>query len=304
MFHGQRINLYFVIIKIYKLYGIFHFVCNTPPILLAREKIPAPLPTRGRQGGRCGLAGGGGGRAKRAQSRGRGPGGPPCPCFGLAGRGAGGPPAAKRRRPPGRCGFLLPYGSPPYFPSVTHHTSKAFWKPPKAVSKAEPFAALGEAPLTPFASPGAAHAPSAPHFRPATSQGSGGGAAPSRGPGARPPLAVAEPISISDSAPAFLSDLAQTLLLRHEKGPANAEPFGCRKSGLRHFSEVFIAPLRLRRGQGMQRNPCYARLFADLTRTPQGAFSCPFGTIHLVSPNPIIASGGCGPRAPRGFSTS
>ena len=42
----------------------------------------------------------------------------------------------------------------------------------------------------------------------------------------------------------------------------------------------------------MQGTPCYARLFADLTRTPQGAFSCPFGTIHLVSPNPIIASGG------------
>ena len=54
--------------------------------------------------------------------------------------------------------------------------------------------------------------------------------------------------------------------------------FGCRKSGLRHFFEVFIAPLRLRRGQGaMQRNPCYARLFADLPYTP---------------PNPIIASGG------------
>ena len=70
-------------------------------------------------------------------------------------------------------------------------------------------------------------------------------------------------------------------------------PAGCRKSGLRHFFEVFIAPLRLRRGQGaMQGNPCYARLFADLTRTPQGAFSCPFGTIHLVSPNPIKASGG------------
>ena len=42
----------------------------------------------------------------------------------------------------------------------------------------------------------------------------------------------------------------------------------------------------------MQGNPCYARLFADLTRTPQGAFSYPFGTIHLVSPNPIKASGG------------
>ena len=128
-----------------------------------------------------------------------------------------------------------PTRSPPYFPSVTRHTPKAFWKPPKAVSKAEPFAALGEAPLTPFASPGAAHAPSAPHFRPATSQGSGGGAAPSRGPGARPPLAVAEPISISASAPPFLSDLAQTLLLRHEKGPANAGPF--------RLSKKWLAPL-------------------------------------------------------------
>ena len=38
----------------------------------------------------------------------------------------------------------------------------------------------------------------------------------------------------------------------------------------------------------MQGNPCYARLFADLTR---------------MSPNPIIASGGCGPRTPGGFST-
>ena len=53
---------------------------------------------------------------------------------------------------------------------------------------------------------------------------------------------------------------------------------GCRKSGLRHFFEVFIAPLRLRRGQGaMQGNPCCARLFADLPYMP---------------PNPIIASGG------------
>ena len=60
-----------------------------------------------------------------------------------------------------------------------------------------------------------------------------------------------------------------------------------------------MAPLRLRRGQGaMQRNPCYARLFADLPHTPQGAFSCPFGTIHLVSPNPMKASGGQSPALP------
>ena len=170
--------------------------------------------------------GGAAGARSAHKARAGRPGGPPCPCFGLAGR--GGPEAPRppnAAAPPGRCGFLLPYAFPTPFPFRNPHTSKAFWKPPKAVSKAEPFAALGEAPLTPFASPGAAHAPSAPHFRPATSQGSGGGAAPSRGPGARPPLAMAEPISISASAPPFLSDLAQTLLLRHEKGPANAGPF-------------------------------------------------------------------------------
>ena len=60
----------------------------------------------------------------------------------------------------------------------------------------------------------------------------------------------------------------------------------CRKSGLRHFFEVSIAPLRLRRGQGaMQGNPCYARLFADLTR---------------MSPNPIKASVGAKPSAASG----
>ena len=53
------------------------------------------------------------------------------------------------------------------------------------------------------------------------------------------------------------------------KPPQRAACAGCRKSGLRHFFEVFIAPLRLRRGQGaMQGNPCYARLFADLPYMP------------------------------------
>ena len=153
MFHGQRINLYFVIIKIYKLYGIFHFICNTPPILLAREKIPAPLPTRGRQGGRCGPAGGAAGARSAHKARAGRPKGPlPLLWFGWPG-GPKAPPAAKRRRPPRDAAVsCYPTGSPPYFPSVTHHTPKAFWKPPKAVSKAEPFAALGEAPLTPFAS--------------------------------------------------------------------------------------------------------------------------------------------------------
>ena len=54
-----------------------------------------------------------------------------------------------------------------------------------------------------------------------------------------------------------------------------------------------MAPLRLRRGRGaMQGTPWSARLFADLTHTPQGAFSCPFGTIHLAPPNPMKAAGG------------
>ncbi len=66
-------------------------------------------------------------------------------------------------------------------------------------------------------------------------------------------------------------------------------PLAVEKVACATFSRCCIAPLRLRRGQGaMQGNPCYARLFADLTR---------------MSPNPIKASGGCGPRTPGGFST-
>ena len=60
--------------------------------------------------------------------------------------------AANAAAPPDAAVSCYPARSPPYFPSVTRHTSKAFWKPPKAVSKAELFAALGEAPLAPFAS--------------------------------------------------------------------------------------------------------------------------------------------------------
>ena len=67
----------------------------------------------------------------------------------------------------------------------------------------------------------------------------------------------------------------------------------CRGSGLRHVFEVSMAPLGLRHGQGaMQGNSWSARLFADLPYNPQGAFSCPFGTIHLASPKTIKASGG------------
>ena len=42
-------------------------------------------------------------------------------------------------------------------------------------------------------------------------------------------------------------------------------------------------------------------LFADLPHSPQGAFSCPCGAIHLVSPNPIYALRGCGPLSTLGF---
>ena len=96
-------------------------------------------------------------------------------------------------------------------------------------------------------------------------------------------------IHINGTLPWGLCPVAPTL--PNGDGMAAAMPSSaCRNSGLRHFFEVFIAPLRLRRGQGaMQGNPCYARLFADLTR---------------MSPNPIKASGGCGPRTPGGFFDS
>ena len=196
-----------------------------PAYSFSQGKDTGPAPHKGAAGGTLRPRGGAAGARSAHKARAGRPKGPlPLLWFGWPG---GRRPPGRQTPPPPPDAAVSCYltGSPPYFPSVTHHTPKAFWKPPKAVSKAGLSAALGEAPLTPFASPGAAHAPSAPHFRPATSQGSGGGAAPSRGPGARPPLAVAEPISISASAPPFLSDLAQTLLLRHEKGPANAEPF-------------------------------------------------------------------------------
>ena len=45
-------------------------------------------------------------------------------------------------------------------------------------------------------------------------------------------------------------------------------------------------------------------LFADLPHSPQGAFSCPCGAIHLVSPNPIYALRGYGPLSTPGFFDS
>ena len=42
-------------------------------------------------------------------------------------------------------------------------------------------------------------------------------------------------------------------------------------------------------------------LFADLPHSPQGAFSCPCGAIHLVSSEPIYALRGCGPLTTPGF---
>ena len=85
-------------------------------------------------------------------------------------------------------------------------------------------------------------------------------------------------------------------------------PSGCRKSGLRHFFEVFIAPLRLRRGQGaMQGNPCYARLFSHLPHTPRGGFRQAARSIRAANPagrgahpagRGAAAFGGRGPLAP------
>ncbi len=69
----------------------------------------------------------------------------------------------------------------------------------------------------------------------------------------------------------------------HRNGAGNAGPVGCRKSGLRHFFEVFIAPLRLRRGQGaMQGKPQAARGgVADLPHTSRGPLLDPSGRFAL-----------------------
>ena len=152
-----------------------------PAYSFSQGKDTGPAPHKGAAGGTLRPRGGAAGARSAHKAGAGGPEGRPAPALVWLAGGPEAPPPPNAAAPPGRCDFLLHYRFPTIFPSVTHHTPKAFWKPPKAVSKAEPFAALGEAPLTPFATMGEAHFPSAPHFPSATSQGSGGGAAPSRG---------------------------------------------------------------------------------------------------------------------------
>ena len=73
------------------------------------------------------------------------------------------------------------------------------------------------------------------------------------------------------------------------------------------LSKKWLAPLfrgvhsslRLRRGQGaMQGNPA-TQGFLRFDAHPPGGLLLSFGTIHLVSPNPIIAS--LRPPSPQGF---
>ena len=94
-----------------------------------------------------------------------------------------------------RCNFpaspRIPRAYPPFFfPPINRHTPKAFWKPAEGwfpgPSDSQPLEKHPSLALHPGSGP---H-PSVLPFRFATSQGSGGGAAPSRGPGARPPLAM------------------------------------------------------------------------------------------------------------------
>ncbi len=91
-------------------------------------------------------------------------------------------------------------------------------------------------------------------------------------------------------APAVFSQAvaaARATMAQEAAPPKGARPpQAVEKVACATFSRLFIAPLRLRRGQELCRNPCYARLFADLPYTP---------------PNPIIASGGYGPRTPGRF---
>ena len=163
-----------------------------PAYSFSQGKHTGPAPHKGTAGGRCGLAWGGGGRAQRAQSRGRRARRAPRPLlwFGWPGdrraprpQNAAAPPGRRDFPFPPRDPLLLPLHKSPY-PKSLLETSR------RLVSKGRAIRSPWRAAPCSLRILREAHAPSALHFRSATSQGSGGGAAPSRGPGARPPLAM------------------------------------------------------------------------------------------------------------------
>ena len=258
MFHGQRINLYFVIIKIYKLYGIFHFVCNTPPILLAREKIPAPLPTRGRQT----------------------------------------PPP-----PPGRCGFLLPYRFPTLFP---------FRNPPypKSLLETAKGGFQGRAIRSPWRStpytlciPGSGPRPFHPPLPPRNFSGVWGRSRPQPGSrGAAAPGRGGANFHKRFGAPLFYRTLHKPLLLRHEKGPANAGPFRLSKKWLAPLFRGFHSSLApTARPGSYARKPLLRKAFCGFNAHPPGGL-----LLSLRDNSPCVAKSdqslrGLRPPNPRGF---
>ena len=63
-----------------------------------------------------------------------------------------------------------------------------------------------------------------------------------------------------------------------------------------HFFEFFSCFASRVRSRAAKPAKCENLWFSSVfTHTPQGAFSCPCGAIHLVSPNPNKAIRDCGP---------
>ena len=96
--------------------------------------------------------------------------------------------------------------------------------------------------------------------------------------------------------------IATRLLLNHspsewfsytKKAAVYAAATACRKTGLTPLFRDFHGALAPTARAGSHAGkPLLRKAFCGFAVHPQGAFSCPFGTIHLAPPNPIIASGG------------
>ena len=81
--------------------------------------------------------------------------------------------------------------------------------------------------------------------------------------------------------------------LHKKKAAVYAAATACRKTGLTPLFRDFHGALAPTARAGSHAGkPLLRKAFCGFAVHPQGAFSCPFGTIHLAPPNPIKASGG------------
>ena len=81
--------------------------------------------------------------------------------------------------------------------------------------------------------------------------------------------------------------------LHKKRAAVYAAATACRKTGLTPLFRDFHGALAPTARAGSHAGkPLLRKAFCRFAVHPQGAFSCPFGTIHLAPPKPMKASGG------------